>query len=209
MNAIPRDLLAEAADWRLLALLFERPSEEWRRHLADLAKETNDSALQAAASRAVEEASEGLYHSIFGPGRPAPPREASYRDTVQLGQLLAELNAYYNAFAYQPSATEAPDHLSYELDFLAYLRLKEAYAVACGDAERAAIAAEAARSFREDHVAVIAGPLAATLRNCAVEYLNLAGQQLLRRTGPPKSTGPLPVIFCADSDDCEITCSLR
>jgi nitrate reductase assembly molybdenum cofactor insertion protein NarJ len=209
MNQIPQQLLAEAADWRLLALLFECPSENWRRRVAELAKETSDSTLRVAASRALEEASEGLYHSIFGPGGPAPPREASYRDTVQLGQLLAEVNAYYQAFAYQPGAAEAPDHLSYELGFLAYLRLKEAYAAACGDTERAAIAAEAARTFQEDHVAVIAAPLAATLSNCVVEYLDLAAQALLRRAGPPKSASPLPVVSCADSDDCEISCSVR
>lgn len=208
MNPIPRDLIAEAADWRLLALLFECPSPDWRRRVPALAEETADTTLRAAAARAMEEAVEGLYHSIFGPGGPAPPREASYRETVQLGQLLAELSSYYNAFAYQPDAREAPDHISVELGFLAYLRLKEAYALVCGDTEHAVIARDAARTFRDDHLAVITAPLAATLSNCVVEYLDLAGQALVRRIGVPKHT-PLAVLPCSETGDCDITCDAR
>jgi len=32
----------------------------------------------------------------------APPREATYHETVQLGYLMSELQAYYNAFAFRP-----------------------------------------------------------------------------------------------------------
>ena len=65
-------LLGEAAEWRLLGLLFECPLPNWREQMDALAAEVVDADLKAAAEAARLEASEGLYHSIFGPGGPAP-----------------------------------------------------------------------------------------------------------------------------------------
>lgn len=180
-----RHLLQEAAEWRLLALLFECPGPGWQDQIAAISPEIADAELQAAAHHALAEASEGLYHSIFGPGGPAPPREASYQRSVQLGYLMSELAAFYDAFAYRPTAGEAPDHISVETAFIAYLRLKEAYALACSDAEHAAVTAEAAQRFRQDHLSALAEPLAVALRTSGVRYLALAGEALLRRVGPP------------------------
>ncbi len=183
--------LREAAEWRLIGLLLECPRAGWPDQVRRLASEVSDPALREAAQAAAGEAAEGLYHSIFGPGGPAPPREVSYRDSVQLGYLMAELASYYDAFAYQPDTPEVPDHVAVEAGFIGYLRLKEAYAVASGDPERAEITSEAARRFIDEHLSVMAEPLAAALENSGVRYLALAAQALLRRTGPPRT---LPVL---------------
>ncbi len=204
-------LLREAAEWRLLSLLFECPSPDWREQINELAAEVSDTDLKAAANVAREEASEGLYHSIFGPGGPAPGREISYRNWTQPGYLLSELTSYYDAFAYHPdqaAIVEAPDHVSVETGFIAYLKLKEAYAEAIADDEHAAVTREAAQQFIHEHLSTMTEPLTASLEHSGVEYLALAGKALLVRVGPKRDQSPkqnLPVLSL--DEDSEFACA--
>jgi nitrate reductase assembly molybdenum cofactor insertion protein NarJ len=177
-------VLAEAAEWRLLSLLFDCPGDEWRRQIEQLAGEVHDPELRACAHVALEQAGEGLYHSTLGPGGPAAPREVSYCDALQFGYLMSELRAYYDAFDYHPLTGEAPDHVAVETGFLAFLKLKEAFALASGDPEHADVTREAADRFARDHLSAIATPLAERLAESGLGYLAYAGQALLRRTGP-------------------------
>jgi TorA maturation chaperone TorD len=183
-------LIVEAADWRLLALLFCRPCEPWREEVRRLSRETRDAVLREAATKAVEEASEGAFHSIFGPGGPAPAREASCQGTLQLGYLLAELRAFYEAFAYRPSTEESgnepPDHVSVEVGFVSFLRLKQAFAWSQGLASEAAITADAADRFIKEHLSNLGEPLGYALEHSGESYLRLAGQALRTRTGPAR-----------------------
>lgn len=187
-------LLREAAEWRMLGLLFECPSAEWRKQVDALEQELRDPMLREAAGTAIEEASEGDFHSIFGPGGPAPAREVSYHETVQLGYLLSELTTYYGAFAYQPKTEEALDHISVEAGFISYLRLKEAFALANDSVEGAALAAEAATGFIRDHLSFVAQPLAASLANSGFAYLAAAGKALEQRVGPRRTLPVLQVL---------------
>jgi len=180
-----RPLLREAAEWRLIGLLFECPVDGWRDQLKGLAAEAGDAFLRETAELARQEASQPLYHTAFGPGGPAPPREVSYRDTVHPGRFLAEIGDFYQAFAYAPSAPETPDHVATEAGFMAYLRLKEAYARSCGDAEAVTVCQRAAERFLQEHLSVIAGPLARSLEASGIGYLVRAGAALLDRVGPP------------------------
>jgi len=201
-------LLGEAAEWRLLGLLFECPLPNWREQMDALAAEVVDADLKAAAEAARLEASEGLYHSIFGPGGPAPGREISYRDWAQPGYLLSELTGYYDAFAYQPAILEAPDHVSVETGFIAYLRLKEAYARTGSDDEHAAVTSEAAQQFITEHLSAMTEPLARSLEHSGVEYLALAGKALLARVGSPREKPfrqNLPVLSA--DEDSEFACA--
>ncbi len=176
-------LLEDAVGWRLLSILFECPSGSWHEMLSSLSSISADPELKEAAEAAQTEASEGLYHSIFGPGGPAPAREVSYHKSVEFGGLMSELARYYDAFGYQPETQEPGDHVAVEAGFVGYLCLKEAYAWACQDADRAAITADAAKHFIEDHLSNVAEPLAAALERSGVRYLRLAGQALSRRAG--------------------------
>ena len=188
-------LAREAAEWRLLSLLFECPTPEWRKQVSGLVKDIADEELRSAALSALEEASEGLFHHTFGPGGPAPPREATYHQTVQLGYLMSEIQAYYNAFAFHPVTDEPPDHVAVETAFIAYLRVKETYALACGSEEQAATAAESAEHFIREHLANVAEPFAGHLAVSEIPYLAKAGAVLLRRVGPmPKAVSPLPIL---------------
>lgn len=191
------NLLCESAEWRLLGLLFECPSPQWGEQIASLAAEVSDAGLKAATEAAQREASEGLFHSIFGPGGPAPGREISYRNWTQPGYLLAELSSYYEAFAFQPAMIEAPDHVSVEAAFVAYMRFKEAYALARGDDEHASVTREAAQQFMTEHLSMMTEPLAHSLEHSGIQYLALAGKSLLARVGPKheKALGrDLPVV---------------
>jgi nitrate reductase assembly molybdenum cofactor insertion protein NarJ len=189
-----RELLREAARWHLLARLFECPSKSWCQQVGQLANEVDDADLKEAAAAALVNASEGDYHSVFGPGGPAPPREVSYRDSLELGSLMSEVTGAYAAFGYAPVTTEAPDHVAVEAGFIAYLHFKEAYAVASGDTERAQVTRQAMEQFRSQHVAVIGAPLAAVLGDSEIDYLARASQLLARRAGRPPARTRLPVI---------------
>jgi len=214
MNGRVHALLKQAAEWRLIGLLFECPVGTWRDDIVALARDIDDPLLGAAVAHALEEASEGRYHSTFGPGGPAPPREVSYLDAVQLGYLLAELTAFYDAFAYRPVTRESPDHVSVEAGFVGYLLLKQAYAVMRGDDEQASVTADAEATFRREHLATLAEPLAATLEASNLAYLAEAGRALANRVGPPPSATVslphgarfLPVIQPFEDDD-EIACA--
>lgn len=202
-------LLQQAAEWRMLGLLFECPGPAWRKHVAALARDIADPTLQSTALAALDEAAEGDFHSIFGPGGPAPAREVSYHESLQLGYLISELTAFYSAFAYHPVTEEPLDHVSLEAGFIGYLRLKEAFAVANADPDAASVAREAASSFINDHLSCLAGPLAKSLSNSGINYLAAAGQALLARVGPPRSLPVIqslaPVPDCVDSAfDCGI-----
>jgi nitrate reductase assembly molybdenum cofactor insertion protein NarJ len=196
-------LLRDAAAWRLLGRLFECPDQRWRADIAALASEVEDHELSAAAAAAEDGASEGQYHSVFGPGGPAPPREASYHDSIELGSLMTELSTYYDVFGYAPSAGESPDHVAVEIGFLSYLKLKEAYALLEGDEERAALAAEAAAQFAANHLATMAAPIATVLDSSHLDYLARAARILAVRAGPRPKPATLPMLPPLAIDDDE------
>jgi nitrate reductase assembly molybdenum cofactor insertion protein NarJ len=184
-----KKLLRDAAEWRLISLLFECPGKEWQTQVAGLAKEVADPKLKEAAKAAREEASESLYHSTLGPGGPAAPREVSYRQSLMPGQMLDEISAYYNAFAYQPIIPEPPDHIAVMTGFMGYMRLKESL----GNTEQAEITAKAAKKFLDGHLNSIAEPLAKSLAHSGIRYLGLASEVLLQRVGPCRQVAVAPV----------------
>lgn len=195
------DVLHDAASWRLLGRLFECPSDQWRADISSLATEVPDPALAAAARDALEEASEGLYHSMFGPGGPAPPREVSYVDSLELGSVMSSVTGYYHAFGYTPALRESPDHVAVETGFMAFLRVKQAFALMEGDAAHIDVAARAAEAFRVDHMATYADRLAALLAEAPARYLQTASRTLAGRVGPRPGPKRLPVIQPPDEDD--------
>lgn len=200
--------LRDAASWRLLGRLFECPDEAWRQDVERLRLEAEPGDLQRAAAAAVAVATEGLYHSIFGPGGPAPAREVSYHDTLELGSLMSELVNWYDAFGYRPATTEPPDHIAVEIGFASYLRLKEAFALARGRADEAAAARCAFSAFRAGHLAAMAGPLKAALAASGIDYLATAARVLHRRSGDPPRRPTLTVVPTGFpwADDDESTC---
>jgi hypothetical protein len=122
------------------------------------------------------------------------------------GQILSDILAFHEAFAFRPQAEEPPDHVAVEAGFLGYLCLKHAYARMRGNEEEAEIVARAAARFCEEHLSSLAWPLADRLEQTGVQYLALAARALARRSGPrrdARGTGNSPPQIC---DDCLLDC---
>jgi TorA maturation chaperone TorD len=106
----------------------------------------------AAAARA------GLYERLFGHTArgPIPPYETEYgADTLfQKPQDLSDVAAFVRAFglALDPQSHERIDHLSCELEFLAFLLRKEAHALQTRDGAMLGATVEAERLFLRDHL---------------------------------------------------------
>jgi nitrate reductase assembly molybdenum cofactor insertion protein NarJ len=186
LNASATRLLGEAVDWRLLSVLLERPAHDWRDAVKRLAHDAADADLRPLAD-AADRATEGSYLRAFGPGGVVSPREIAHTRTRDPGHVLAQLGAMYDAFAYRPQTEETPDHVSVETGFVAFLRMKQAFAVACRKDEAARLAAEAAEWFVERHLSTFVQPLTERLSAGPDAYLSGALEALLRRTGPRRA----------------------
>jgi nitrate reductase assembly molybdenum cofactor insertion protein NarJ len=199
------EALREAAEWQLLGLLFAPPISGWRDQVQSLAEAITAEDLREAARAAQLEADEGLYHSTFGPGGPAASREVSYQQSTLSGQFLADLAAYYQAFGFRAPWNLPPDHIAVETDFMAYLKMKKAYAVACHQKEHVAVTINAAQTFVEDHLSVISPQLAKTLATSGIQYLAFAAAALLARTGAPTSRTEASAFALAASAGVDIS----
>ncbi|HUF47847.1 MAG TPA: molecular chaperone TorD family protein [Vicinamibacterales bacterium] len=207
MDQTIRDLLHDAERWHLMSRLLERPCAGWHARLRTLgaapALNTDaDADLREAASLA-DSATEGRYLASFGPSGVVSPREAAHCGMRDPGQLLAELEARYGAFGFRPATEDPVDHVAVEVDFVGYLRLKEALAQSEGDADRAALTAEAADAFIADHLRDVAAPIAERLETAAQPYLARAARALATRVGPPQTAPSRKVIWL---DDESLTC---
>lgn len=182
--------LAQAAEWRLLGLLFERPRDGWPEEVRRLRAEVKDSGLRTAAEAAATDATEGDYLALVGPGGCVSPREVTYVPFEDPGHLLAKISGFYQAFAYQPQAEDPIDHIAVEASFVGYLFLKEAFARADGQTAAAQTTAAARERFIEEHVANSAAGLRDRLSAAGSSYL-LGAAELLAARVPAR---PAPVI---------------
>jgi hypothetical protein len=185
----PQTLLGQAARWRLLGRLFERPQEGWARDVRGLIHELDDPGLEALA-RGVAESGESSYLRVFGPGGSVSPREVAYRPMHDPGRILAELNGTYRAFAYRPDAEDPADHVAIETGFVGWLYLKEAYARYRGESSNAEVAALARKTFVDEHLAHLAAELPARLEATGAALLAAAVATLHVWCGEPVASRP-------------------
>lgn len=177
---LPDALLARATLWRWAARTLWYPDETFlaalvdpkaRRTLAVAAGGAADGAAGEAvrqalaalwtAADALADAAIGLaeeYTALFARLVPVPPHGTVYGadlDSMR-AQDLARVACFYEAFGFQVSAARAElaDHLSMELEFVAALFAKEAYARTRGQrwGARAARVAHARRLFLDEHL---------------------------------------------------------
>jgi TorA maturation chaperone TorD len=166
MNDARPELLHESARWRILGLLFRRPNAARCRELAQLACESGDADL-IRADEVAASITEGQYQAWLGPGGPLSPREVSYRTVEDPGRILAEIGAFHRAFAYRTDGEDPVDHVAVLADFVAYLALKEAYALSSTREHEATITREARERFVERHVRPVARGMARRLSHVA------------------------------------------
>lgn len=160
-------------------MCFENPTRENWAALTDPATQLNLSAAVRALGdgrTALTNAAERLlarftpdaqdsfndsYLVTFGHAArgPCPMNEIEYgnlkADTLFQPHRLADLNAFYRAFGLEVAedAAERPDHICLELEFLAVLAAKEAYALEHQlDADQLGVCRDAQRKFLRAHL---------------------------------------------------------
>ncbi len=183
------ELMSEAAAWRLMGLLMERPRPGWNEELDTLAREVVDPSLRAAVE-AARGASEGTYLGLLGPGGFISPREVAYRPMDDPGKILADLAGFYEAFAFVPQAEDPIDHIAVEAGFVAYLRMKEAYALARGDEEAVETTAESLNHFLDSHLGAFVESFVRSLEPSGVPYLIATAHAILRKVKEPANQEP-------------------
>lgn len=122
------ELPAASLDLRELLPYLEGPAEEWRAE----------------------------YYRVFGllPARECQPYETEYHTTEEpffRAQQMADVAGFYRAFGLEPShhAPERPDYLPLELEFMAFLFLKQRLAMR---PEERVVCEEAQGAFFRDHL---------------------------------------------------------
>jgi hypothetical protein len=195
-----RARIAEAAEWRLIGLLLERPRGSWHAETATLGGEVADRELRAVVA-ATSAAKEGDYLHVLGPGGLVSPREVTYQPFADPGQLLAQLATCYDAFAFRPHVEEPLDHIAVEVAFVSYLLLKEAFARARGATPASATTAHARRSFVERHLAPFAATFVQRLESAGPSYLLPIARCLVTRV-PAHSPRALRVPADDPQDVC-------
>lgn len=168
-------LLARARLWQCTARCFGYPDEALLARLRDAAPRHEIASLAAlcdedgtvgralatlwAAADATVLAEPGLAEEhtfLFARQVVVPPYESSYaRPYADRTQVLAEVGGFYGAFGLEVAATrpDLPDHVAAELEFVAVLLAKEAYALAQGWTEQAEITTLARAKFVAEHLA--------------------------------------------------------
>lgn len=215
-DAVSRALLRVDV-WNLLARAFSRPDAASLASQASLACDllADDSLrnqlLREAFASFIEEAQhadplllEQEYHQLFTTQMLCPPHEGAYQRTSR-GAVLGDIAAFYSAFGIRMRETGgAPDGMAQELHFLAWLALKEAYAIQRQRPEDVEVTRNATRTFLSDHVGRWAAAFVERLVNASPSpYYVAAGQLLIAvlnhvtaefaiRALPPLAAQPLP-----------------
>lgn len=159
--------------YRLLAAAFLYPDEALVAGLREGWAETAESpptlpdgegvslskALTSAATAGLSlDALQAQYRQTFGHtiSQECPPYETQYGSAhlFQQAQKLGDIAGFYRAFGVEVSdrAKERLDHIAVELEFMAFLTLKEAYAFTHHGEEQASICREGEQRFLEEHL---------------------------------------------------------
>jgi TorA maturation chaperone TorD len=151
--------LERAALLRFLAGLVRPPSDEQAAELRE-AVPALPAWLRDEAGHLAREAGRHLtteYHRLLGPSGACRDCESDFvGDPIGgKGPLLADVAGFYRAFAFAPAEPSwaSPDHLATELELLAYLAFKTAYAHHRSEAAQAEVCEAAAATFARDHLA--------------------------------------------------------
>ena len=123
---------------------------------ADLVAEVRalvDAARDALPAALEEDRARLFGHTARGE---APPYETEYGrlDTFRQAQEMADLGGFYSAFGLDVDVAERerPDHIAFELEFLLFLTLKEAYELTTGRVEDLEEVRRAQRLFLKEHL---------------------------------------------------------
>ncbi|HXH23448.1 MAG TPA: molecular chaperone TorD family protein [Dehalococcoidia bacterium] len=210
-----RALLARADMYRLLAQAFSYPDRRGLQALRSLLDEVLEhgvarglaledaTAALATASRSRDARPArlaGEHTRLFAGQVECSGHETEYEfDPFSKARQLADICGFYKAFGLQVAEERRglPDFVATELEFLSFLALKEAYAAVQGWPAERQIAADAQRSFLEDHAGRWLPAFARKLAGLYVPFYSAAADLLgafiaseIERLG----ANPLPLV---------------
>lgn len=178
-------ILGRSAIYELLAIGIAYPTEASVQRLDDLVGDLEGHAILKAYGlgprlAAIAEALEGakvadlqLEHNRLFLGQVlCSPHETEYeRDTFSKASQLADIAGFYNAWGLQTSESRRtmPDFVGTELEFLAMVTRREAYAALRGWANRRKVARESAEAFIQTHLGRWVNAFAADLRDVTAD----------------------------------------
>jgi nitrate reductase assembly molybdenum cofactor insertion protein NarJ len=137
-----------------------------------------------------ENADEGSYLRLLGPGGLVPARAVAYRPFADPGWVLADIGRHHGAFGFRPTSDEPADHIAVLADFVAYLLLKEACARE-RDEELASIVRETRARFVDEHLVPIAARMADRLEACGAVDWSAAVRVLAEKIPAPPSSAQI------------------
>lgn len=198
-------LVVDPPSQRLVAEAADLLREEKSLHAAtlgygELTAEELDAKAVLAALRQPAQDFLAEFVRVFGlvNCRECPPYETEYHaneDTFFRSQQMADVAGFYQAFGLQPAAVsrERPDHLALELEFCAFLLMKQRLAGASADhdpaaREQAQLCREARAAFVRDHLSWWLPSFSLGLRNKAQDGLYEAAGRLLAALLPIERT---------------------
>lgn len=193
--------IARSNIYQFLALGFGYPDASLRARLSELLPriEASLNVLGDSGSLAVAEAIgsvldtlttdhlQASYLQCFGHtiSKECPPYETEYGQAhiFEKSQSLADIAGFYQAFGVDlaPDFNDRLDHISVELEFMQFLCVKEAYALAHGhSAEKLALCRDAQSAFLGQHLGRWALGFAGRLRHKAGHGLHGLVAELLQ-----------------------------
>ena len=141
--------------------------------------------LCGRAAEASQEELEAAYVNVFtvGYSPDCPTFETAYlaADLIQQTNRMADIAGFYRAFGVEgTSGGFRPDDLSVELEFMAFLCQKQAYAAEHLTAARVAESKRAQRLFLREHLGRWGGGAGARVSACAdpTSFYDIAGRAL-------------------------------
>ena len=183
---------SRAAVYTLFAHAFAYPDAERMVSLREAASDVNEKSgsiplmrLAAIAREIGQESLEPVYVSLatFSSSPDCPTFETAYfgSDAQQQTQRMANIAGLYRAFGVDAtSGGFRPDELPVELEFMAFLCFKEAYAAEHLGAPRAGQARKAQRIFLQEHLGRWASVFGRKIARLAppFHFYSLAGETL-------------------------------
>jgi hypothetical protein len=183
------ELAEQAGDWRLMRLLLERPSDEWRRRLLTASKETVDPELTSAAQMAQAEGNDYFHEVLFGADGLLTSRESEFRFERDRGALLADLEGMKERFAFSWNGSHPIDHILALVSLMAHIVSMQADAVRDDRIGEALYLEGIAEWLRKGHLAWFTEQIAAALSSTRVCYLSHVAHALEQRVLPVDESG--------------------
>ena len=226
MSDVIREALSRAAIYRVLAAAFAYPepghADDVGRAAASALPWATASVRSALAELVAAPASGDAdvladqYVALFDGQVACPPYEGAYGPPRLGGKSmeLADIAGFYDAFGMIRTGRQpdADDHVGAELEFMAALALKQAWALVEGDADRARIARDAQRSFFADHLGRWGDAFAIRVQEMAPAGFHGTAARLLAAWLRAESTllavTLVPVAHRAAEDDAPLTCPM-